>query len=228
MSASVGAPKHRPALRARRGIAAALVLCAWAGLAAAALGPKAAPARPDTAVKKPHVVSVRDSPGYVPLVDPESSSVALGRRPNAPLVKMRFTHGQPSLEALARAILHGVHHENQDTLFKLCVHSDEFRVILWPEFPNSRPVTGLRWEDAWNVLYGRLWGGVHIALRDYGGHAYQLVRVEVGGTETYKNFKLHDGIVMVVKDDEGQVQKWTWLRSVAERKGVFEIYSTTD
>jgi hypothetical protein len=206
------------------GLALALLLPpgAWTALAATA------PARPDSTAPRRHLVSVRDSPGYVPLVDPESTSVAAGRRLNAPRVSMRFTHGLPSLEALARAICVGIHHEDQDTLFKLCVHSDEFCVVLWPEFPQSRPVTGLRWEDGWNTLYGRLFGGVRGAIRDHGGHVYQVLRVESTGTEMFRNFTLHDGITIVVKDDQGQVQRWTWLRSVAERKGAFEIYSTTD
>ena len=44
----------------------------------------------------------------------------------------------------------------------------------------------------------------------------------------YKNFRLHNGLTMLARDDEGNVQTWTWLRSVAERKGVFKIYSTED
>jgi len=31
-----------------------------------------------------------------------------------------------------------------------------------------------------------------------------------------------------VKDDEGQVKRLSWIRSVAERKGRFKIYSMSD
>jgi hypothetical protein len=44
----------------------------------------------------------------------------------------------------------------------------------------------------------------------------------------YRNFKLHSGLTLVAKDDQGGVQRWRWLRAVAERKGSFKIYSTDD
>src|SRR6185436_9063728 len=53
-------------------------------LAAVLAGLSAEEVEASAAVRPP---SVRDSPGYVPLVDPESTSVALGRRLHAPAVK---------------------------------------------------------------------------------------------------------------------------------------------
>jgi hypothetical protein len=67
------------------------------------------------------------------------------------------------------------------------------------------------------------------AMRDHGGHYYQFLRFEPAeSVGVYRNFKLHSRLVLVTKDDTGQIQKWTWLRAVAERKGKFKIYSTED
>jgi hypothetical protein len=63
-------------------------------------------------------------------------------------------------------------------------------------------------------------------VRDYGGHAYDVVRVETDSVASYRNFKLYSRITIVVKDDEGGIQRWRWLRGIAERKGAFKIYST--
>jgi len=53
--------------------------------------------------------------------------------------------------------------------------------------------------------------------------------VERTGTATeYRNFKLHPGFVIVARDDEGHEQRFDWIRSVAERKGRFKIYSMRD
>lgn len=173
--------------------------------------------------------SVRDSPGYVPLVDADSAADRLGRRPDAPLVSMPFTGGARSIDALARAVCGAFHVQSVDSMLALCVDSKEFREILWPEFPQSRPATGLRWDDAWQILWARLNGGSVSAVRENGGHVYTLVRVErTAATVQYKNFKLHNGITLVLKDDEGQVKRLTWIRSVAERKGRFKIYSMSD
>lgn len=172
--------------------------------------------------------SVKDSPGYVPLVDPESSSVRLGRRTNAPLVSRRFDGGASSLHGLGLTVCRVLHRTDADSMRALCITDEEFRDILWREFPQSRPATGLQWEDAWRTLFARMNDGTNRALKDYGNHWYQLVSVKADSVARYKNFTLHSRITITVKDDAGQVQQWKWLRAVAERKGRFKIYSTED
>lgn len=175
------------------------------------------------------LVSVKDSPGYVPPNDPDSLSEKLGRRPNAKLVSMPFKGGARSVDEIAKAALRALHKGSADSLMALGVTEEEFRVILWPEFPTSRPATGLTWQDGWMTLSGRLNGGSIAAARDYTGHYYELLRIErTAPTVAYKNFKLHNGITIVAKDDEGQVQRFTFIRSIAERKGRFKIYSMKD
>ena len=191
----------------------ALVLCVALSLAAAA---------------SVRAVSVRDSPGWTPLVDPESSAVVLGRRVNAPAVKMPFTGGAKSLDDLGRAICWAVHHQDRDSLLKLCVTDGEFETILWPEFPQSRPAVGLEWDDAWRILYARLHAGSSHAIRDHGGRPCQFVRFEVDSTMQYRNFRMDSRLAMVVKNDEGRLESWTWLRAVVARKGRWKIYSTDD
>jgi hypothetical protein len=173
--------------------------------------------------------SVTLEPGYVPPNDPESSSVRIGRRVNAKWVSKPFTGGARSLEELGRKVCHALDYEMADSLFSLTVQQDEFRYILWPEFPMSRPATGITWQDGWLFLYGRLHQGSAIAIREHGGHAYQFVRFDRSDSTThYKNFKLHNGLILVARDESGNTQQFTWLRSVAERKGRFKIYSLSD
>ena len=195
---------------------------AWllAGALLLALVPLAAGAAPQR--------SVKDSPGYVAPSDPDSASERLGRRMDAPAVSVPFTGGTKSMKALAAAILGAFHAERADSLLSLCVTQNEFRDILWPEFPQSRPATGLRWDDAWPVLYGRLNGGSRAAVREYGGHVYTLSRVETTSITPYRNFKLHNGVTVVAKDDTGREVRFTGVRAIAERRGRFKIYSMSD
>ncbi len=182
-----------------------------------------------TAAPAGKLVSVKDSPGYVPLSDRDSLTEALGRRPDAPLVRLPFGGGTRSLDAMGRAVCRALHAGSSDSLKALCVSMNEFQVILWPEFPQSRPATGLRWQDAWPVLYGRLNGGSVAAARDFEGHYYEFLRIErTADTKQYRNFRLHNGITIVAKDDEGKVHNFTFIRSIAERKGRFKIYSMRD
>ncbi len=71
--------------------------------------------------------------------------------------------------------------------------------------------------------------GTWDATGDLGGHDSEFLRWERGAaTTTYKNFKLHNGLLLVARNDEGETVKMHWLRSVAERKGRFKIFSTRD
>ena len=181
-----------------------------------------------TRVAPAHLPSVKDSPGYVPLHDPDSLAETLGRRPNAPKVKMEFHGGARSMEALGEAVCHALHTNQPDSMLALCVRSDEFRVILWPEFPQSRPATGLRWDDAWLILWGRLNGGSVSSVREYEDHYYRFLSIQEGEVVKYNNFKLHNRITIQAKSYEGVIQSFTFIRSIAERKGRFQIYSMSD
>jgi hypothetical protein len=184
-------------------------------------------ATPDT-VPRRRAPSLRDSPGWYPIVDPESTSVLLGRRTNAPLVKKPFRGGAKSLDDLGRTICRQLHHSNTDSLLALCVRDDEFRDILWREFPQSRPITGLTWEDGWVSLEQRLRSGISGALGDYAGQDWRFVRFQVDSVARFKNFRLHMGLRLYATDDQDRTIPMRWVRAVAERNGRFKIYSTDD
>ena len=177
----------------------------------------------------PHVSSVRDSPGYTPLVDAESSSVARGRRLNAPRVRQPFVGGTKSLDDLGRAVGWTIQRDDKDSLLRLCITDVEFRDVLWREFPQSRPAVGLDWMDAWRILYARQHAGCMHAVRDYGGRPCEFVRFELPDSALVcRNFTLHSRLRMVVKNEQGQLETWQWLRAAVERHGRWKIYSTND
>jgi hypothetical protein len=172
---------------------------------------------------------LQDSPGWVPPADPESASVRLGRRTNAPLVRLPFRGGGRSLDDLGRAIVRLMERTpTLDSLMALCVSEAEFSTILWPEFPQSRPATGLTAADGWGVLAARLRNGCNSALIDHGGLPADFVRIEVASSTAFRNFRLHDGVTLVIRDASGTERRWTWLRSIAERGGRFKIHSVRD
>ena len=209
----------------------ALALCVGVSGAAPATAtkPGATPTAPaETTAATQRALGVQDSPGYVPPADPESASVRTGRRA-AKMIDLPLTGGRRSLDALARAIVAALGTPSADSLFALCVTKEEFTKILWPEFPQSRPATGWSGDDAWMVLYPRLHSGAKDAWIDARDHRYRFVRMErAEPARPYTNFRLHDGITIVVLDELDQTQRLTFVRSLVERKGVFKIYSLDD
>jgi len=204
----------------------AVILCglvaAWASAGQGT--PATSPSPP--AVHRP--LSVRDAPGYVPLRDPDSLDDVLGRRRNAPRVDMAFRGGARTLPGLGRAVCRALHTMAPDSMLELCVKSEEFRVILWPEFPQSRAATGLRWDDGWQILWGRLNGGSVASVREFGDHYWEFVKIEYVAVVPYRNFRLYNGITITAKNDEGRTESFTFIRSIAERGGRFKIYSMRD
>ena len=151
-------PGTRPSARVRiprsraGSLVATIAIMAGAGFMAIA-------AAASDSVPKKRTPSIRDSPGWYPIVDPESMSVLIGRRTNAPLVSKPFRGGTRSLDELGRTICRLLRKSDRDSMMTLCIRDDEFRDILWREFPHSRPITGLTWEDAWISLTQRLMAG---------------------------------------------------------------------
>jgi len=50
----------------------------------------------------------------------------------------------------------------------------------------------------------------------------------VDSTMQYKNFRLYSRMILYAKTETGELRSMRWLRSVAERKGSFKVYSTDD
>ena len=218
---------HRNPIRnSPRRLAIALALLALAGPLATARG-ESTRAAADSAAR-PHLVSVKDSPGYVPLFDPESTADVIGHRLNAPLVSLPFEGGARGMDGLGRMICRGLHVNAVDSLRSLCVTDLEFRKILWREFPQSRPALGLNWQDAWIILDGRLHAGCAHAIRDYGGHYYDFMSLTADSVLHCRNFTLYSHVLLTARDDEGTVHHMRWLHGIVERRGQFKIYSTED
>lgn len=216
--------------RAPRRWAARLVLIALSAAAVVSIASADDPqqtATPDSAPHR-HPASVKDSPGYVPLVDPESLSAVTGRRMGVPRVSKRFAGGAHGLDDLGRTICRLLSHERQDSLELLCVRQDEFRDILWREFPQSRPATGIHWSDAWFFAMTRNRKGCSQAVRDLAGTTYDLVRVRADSTLRYRNFTLYTRITLTVRGCAGDTLNWDWVRAVVARKGAYKILSLKD
>jgi hypothetical protein len=182
----------------------------------------------DRAAAPPPASSVRDSPGWYPPADAESLAVSTGRRA-APRIDLPFSGGAASLEGLGRAVVAALNAADRDSLWKLCVTEREFTLILWPEFPDSRPVTRATAEDAWFFLSRRLNAGVGALLDEFGGDSLEFVVVERrGAPEEYRNFRLHDGVSIRVRRPGRDAESIEIVRTVAERRSRFKIYSTKD
>lgn len=184
---------------------------------------------PDSPARSPVYTSrFAGRAGYHPPDDPESLSVLTGRR-DAPPVDLELSGGGSSLEDLARRLLAALRDRDERALHELRLSQREFAEICWPEFPESRPVTGVAVDDAWGMLLPQSLAGVSLAVGSYGGRELQLLRVETGGPFQYRNFVRHRGVLLVTRDaSSGEEHRLRFVPSVIERHGRFKALTYRD
>lgn len=168
------------------------------------------------------------SPGYYPPADPESASVRLGRRKAKP-VRMLLSDGSRSIDDLAKRLLAGLEARDERALHACRLTRGEFAVICWPEFPESRPITRITADDAWELSDPTSVAGASRALSMVGGRPLAFVGVRAATRETYRNFVLHRGVVIEARDEQsGSIVPLRFAPSVVERKGRFKVLMFKD
>jgi hypothetical protein len=167
---------------------------------------------------------LENSPGYTPPNDPEADAVRAGKRKVGP-IHIPFTGGAGSSEALAEAILDGLARGDRHTLHELLITQAEFSQILWPEFPESRPITNIRAEDAWEFHHREANKGLGKGLSQWAGQRLQLrgISCEIGKMP-FTNFTLYKGVVLHVLTESGEPQDIAFAEYFAERDGVWKVY----
>lgn len=159
------------------------------------------------------------SPGYFPPDDPESASVVTGRR-EAKAVDLPFSGGASTREDLAQMLLAALNARDEKAFHALRVTREEFAAILWPEFPESRPITNITADDAWGMAIAQSVAGAGRAVGQYGGRDLTLLRVEVGSTMPYRNFVLYRDVALVVRDRATGIEsRLRFAPSFVERQG---------
>lgn len=169
-----------------------------------------------------------NAPGYVPPDDPESLSVVTGRR-DAPPIDMDVTGGARSPEALARLLLEALQVGDEHALHALRLTRAEFGTILWPELPESRPITHITVDDAWEMSNGQSLSGVSRAVSSYGSHQLELTHLESSERVPYRNFSLLRHVVLVCQDrSTGEEVRLKFASSFLERHGRYKVVTFRD
>lgn len=184
--------------------------------------PPASIASPASLTPRPRSPLER-SPGYHPPNDPESLSVIAGRR-DAPLVNLELSGAATSMDQLARMILAALNQRDERALHALRLNREEFEVILWREFPESRPVTNITTDDAWQTTITHSTAGASRAVGQYGARNLTLVRVESDPPTVYKNFSLHRGVQIIARDPAtGGEERIRFAPTFVERHGRYKV-----
>jgi len=160
--------------------------------------------------------------------DPEWRSLITGRREAGP-VHRSLGGGAPSLEVLVELVLEALRTKDVQRMHALRLDGMEYAEICWPEFPQSRPYVKIPVEEAWAMHSAKCFSGTEQALLEYGGRNLALEAVTADARESYRNFVLHRGLSLRVRDVEtGEILSLQWVRTAVERDGLYKVFTYAD
>jgi hypothetical protein len=135
-------------------------------------------------------------------------------------------HTYESPEALARAVLTEIAHNDKDALEALALSEREFRERVWPELPASQPGRNLPMEYVWGDLRQKSVGHLHATLAEHGGRRYDLLRVEfLGETTAFRSFEVTRRAQLHVRDDRGRMHVVRLFGSVLRSGSEHKLFS---
>jgi hypothetical protein len=169
--------------------------------------------------------SVENSPGYRPPYDPEWRSMLTGRRNVGP-TDLELTDGAGSIAGLAKDLLRGLENGDTGLLNALRVNREEYELLIWPEFPQSRPYLHIPADEAWSFQFTKLRDGLSGIYSRYGQTPWNLVSAAEGSLEPFTNFTIHRKVKILVENSKtGERVIVDRMLTVVERNGRFKILS---
>lgn len=142
--------------------------------------------------------------------------------PAAPALARTFD----SKQALARAVLEGFAHRDSEGLRGLALDGREFRQVVWPLLPASRPEMNVPVGYAWGALSQNSRGSLATLLDEHGGRRYHLLDVSFAGeTRLSGPLTVHRKAVLQVRDADGRKQRVRLFGSAIEHQGRWKLFS---
>ena len=131
-----------------------------------------------------------------------------------------------SPEALATAVLDALADGDADRLAALALNGREFRDVVWPALPASRPERGVPVSYAWGDLNQKSANALRRLVARWGGHRFTLLDVAYdGGTTDYGAFRVHRETRLRVRDENGREIEMRFYGSTLVRGGEHKVFS---
>jgi hypothetical protein len=136
-------------------------------------------------------------------------------------------HTLESPEAVVAALLEALAAADADRLQQLALSEDEFKNVVWPDLPSSRPEVALPFHYAWGTLRQNSRASLAMTLRAHAGRQYSFERIERRGEVTrYPSFSVHRQVDVLVREGSSrQRQRLRLFGSLLERDGRWKIFS---
>lgn len=131
-----------------------------------------------------------------------------------------------SPEAVARAVVKALSERNLEGLRSLALTRDEFRVLVWPKLPASRPERNLPMDYVWDELAAKSDASLRARLAGWQDRGFSLVSVEFKGEITdHGTYIVHRDTVLTLKDRDGRQEAGRLFGSIIQQRGRYKVFS---
>ncbi len=142
----------------------------------------------------------------------------------APPPPLANTHTSP--EALAAAVLDALADRDRDRLAALALDGREFRDVVWPELPSSRPERGVPVSYAWADLRQKSSNALRRLVARWGGRRFELIEVAYDGETTdYGPYRVHRETRLRLLDETGREVEMHFYGSTLVRGYEHKVFS---
>lgn len=138
----------------------------------------------------------------------------------------QLMHSSSSAEEISEAVLEALASGDFERLQQLSVTENEFRSLVWPELPSSRPERGLPFEYVWGDLHQKSNNELRRLFARENGKQYELLTVDFEGDSTvYDTFTVHRESKLKVRGPENVESEERFFGSILERDGQYKLFS---
>jgi hypothetical protein len=156
--------------------------------------------------------------------DPEWRSQVEGRR-EVPVNDLVLAGGATSVEELLTFVLLGLADEDGDSIDQLRINRDEFQLLCWPEFPQSRPYLKIPPDEAWSFHFATMRKGAQKGFHEHAGRPLDLVSFDIGSVKEYTNFRILENVAMTVLDaNTGEEIELDMVEAVLACRGRYKVF----
>lgn len=132
---------------------------------------------------------------------------------------------QASAMELARAIAGAVTARDIDRLHSLSLNEDEFKQIVWPSLPASRPERNLPFDYVWGDLNQKSEASLREIVAEHRGREYHVEDVKFSGpARDFGGYRVHSDATFVVRR-EGGTTDLRLCGSFIEQDGRWKAFS---
>lgn len=137
-----------------------------------------------------------------------------------------LAHTFETPEAVVAAVVDALARRDTEGLQALALSEEEFRRVVWPHLPSSRPEVNLPVEYAWRTLQQNSRASLAAILSEHGGRLYGLERLaRRGETSRYPTFSVQGDVDIIVRAGPGTTRRLRLFGSLIQQRGRWKIFS---